>query len=367
MPTSSFAQYPFTHLRMDVHRDSISVGILPPHLETPEVDRIFHDEESVRRLIARLGDPGRLRACYEAGPTGYGLARLLESMKVRCEVVAPSLIPKVPGDKVKTDKRDCRRLARLHRMGELRAIRVPNEAEEGVRDLCRARDDLVEDRRRARQRLSAMLLRHGMVWRQGSTWTFKHLDWLASRHFDEAAVQTTYDRYLAVVGTRDADVAAIEAELDPWFDHELFFERTSRLAAYRGIDRLGALTLVAEVCDWRRFESARRHMAFCGLVPSEYSSGSRTHRGHLTKAGNVHVRTQLIHSAWAYQYGPKLTKEITRRQEGLHPETVARAWRAQLRLTRRFRTLAERKDSRNVVVAAVARELAGFVWAEMTA
>jgi len=288
-------------------------------------------------------------------------------MGVRCDVIAPALIPRAPGDRVKTDTRDCRRLARLHRMGELVAIRVPSEAEEGVRDLCRARGDLIEDRRRARQRLSAFLLRHGVVWRDGSAWTLKHAEWLGSRRFTDPAVQTTYDRYLAVATVRVADVDAVEAELFPWFDAELFAQRCSRLACYRGIDRIGALTLVSEVCDWRRFESARRHMAFVGLVPCEYSSGERTFRGHLTKAGNVHVRRQLIESAWAYQYPARVTKEIARRQEGAHPDTVARAWQAQLRLCRRFRQLAARKESRNVVVAAVARELAGFVWAEMTA
>jgi transposase len=367
----SHSSYRFTHLGMDVHKDSISVGILPPDRESPEVDKIVHDEPMVRRLVGRLvdqiGDPRLLRACYEAGPTGYGLHRLLESMGVRCDVIAPALIPRAPGDRVKTDKRDCRRLARLHRMGELVAIRVPSEAEEGVRDLCRARGDLIEDRRRARQRLSAFLLRHGVVWRDGSAWTIKHLEWLGSRRFTDRAVQATYERYLATATVREADVDAIEADLLPWFDAELFHDRCSRLACYRGIDRIGALTLVSEVCDWRRFESAHRHMAFVGLVPSEYSSGERTFRGHLTKAGNVHVRRQLVESAWAYQYPANVTRQITRRQEGAHPDTVTRAWQAQLRLCRRFRLLAARKDSRNVVAAAVARELAGFVWAEMTA
>lgn len=180
-------------------------------------------------------------------------------------------------------------------------------------------------------------------------------------------MQATYDRYRAVVSVRDADVAAVEADLNPWFDHELFYDRASRLAAYRGIDRLGALTLVAEVCDWRRFASAHHHMSFCGLVPSEHSSGERTWRGALTKAGNGHVRRQLIESAWAYQHRAAVGQGLARRQEGVHPAAVARAWAAQLRLCRRFRALAARKESRNVVVAAIARELAGFVWAEMIA
>jgi transposase len=352
---------------MDVHRDSISVGILAPDREAAEVERIAHDEVSVRRLVSRLGEPARLRACYEAGPTGYGLARLLESIGVRCDVVAPSLIPKLPGDRVKTDAKDCRRLARLHRMRELIPIRVPSPGEEGVRDLCRARQDLLEDRRRARQRLSAMLLRHGRVYRDGSTWTLKHINWLGKQHFAEPAVEATYRQYLATVTTRDADVDAVEAELAGWFDRELFADRVGRLVCYRGIDRIGALVLVAEVCDWRRFESARRFMGFCGLTPAEYSSGNTTRRGSITKAGNVHVRTQLIESAWAYRYPARLTREIARRQHGAHPDTIARAWTAQQRLSRRFRALDARKDSRSVVAAAIARELAGFVWAEMVA
>jgi transposase len=352
---------------MDVHRDSISVAVLPPDADTAEVDKVFNDAESVRRLVGRMGDPRWLRAAYEAGPTGYGLHRQLTSMGVRCDVVAPALIPRAAGDRVKTDKRDARRLARLHRMGELVAIRVPTEAEEGVRDLLRAREDLLIDRRRSRQRLSAMLLRHGQVFRGGDPWTYKHLEWLTTRRFEDRAVQATYDRYRAVASVRDADVTAVDADLDPWFDHELFHDRCSRLAAYRGIDRLGALTLVAEVCDWHRFASAHHHMSFCGLVPSEYSSGNTTWRGPITKTGNVHVRRQLVESAWAYQHRAAVTKAIERRHSGVHPDTIARAWKAQLRLTRRFNALGARKQSRNLVVAAIARELAGFVWAEMTA
>jgi transposase len=352
---------------MDVHRDSISVAVLPPEGDTAAVDKIFADTESVRRLIGRVGEPAQLRAVYEAGPTGYGLCRQLQGLGVACDVVAPALIPRASGDRVKTDKRDAQRLARLHRMGELVSIRVPTAAEEGVRDLLRARAALIEDRRRARQRLSAMLLRHGEVFRDGNTWTHKHAQWLGTRVFDDRASQTAFDHYRAVESARDADVGAIEAELVPWFDHELFADAVSRLACYRGIDRLGALTLVAEVCDWRRFATAGAHASFCGLVPSERSSGERRWRGGLTKAGNVHVRHQLVESAWGYRHRPNVGVGLAARQAGVHPDTIARAWACQLRLCRRFRVLAERKDSRNIVAAAVARELGGFVWAEMTA
>jgi transposase len=356
-----------TYLGLDVHRDTISVGVLGPGREAPQVERIAHDEPSVRRLVARFGDPRRLRACYEAGPTGYELARLLHRMSVGCEVIAPTLIPAAPGDRVKTDSRDCRRLARLHRAGELVAIRIPTVAEEAVRDLCRARVDLVADRTRARHRLSKFLLRHGEVWRGGVTaWTVAHERWLLTRRFDDPALTATYGHYRAVLDARDAQLEAIEADLAAWYGRPPFADAVARLAAYRGVTRLGALTLASEVGDWRRFASAPQFMGFCGLTPSEYSSGNSTWRGHITRTGNAQLRTQLVESAWAYQYRPAATLELRRRQVGLPPETVARAWKAQLRLCGRFRRLHARKNAKQLVVIAVARELAGFLWAEMT-
>ncbi|MGH9005235.1 MAG: IS110 family transposase, partial [Acidimicrobiia bacterium] len=318
------------HLGLDVHKDTISVGILDPDQQVPDVERIAHDEASVRRLVARFPDRAQLRACYEAGPTGFELARLLHSMDVRCQVIAPSLIPKAPGDKIKTDKRDCRRLARLHRAGELVAIRVPTVAEEAVRDLCRARADLLADRTRARHRLSKFLLRHGRIWRAGKAWTLGHERWLLTQHFTEPALQTTYDHYRAVLASRDTQLEAIEADLAVWQDRAPFAEQVARLAAYRGVTRLGALHLAAEVGDWRRFARASQFMGFCGLVPSEYSSGQVTRRGHITKAGNVHLRTQLVESAWAYQHRPSVGARLASRQQGLDPQVVARAWAAQL-------------------------------------
>jgi transposase len=354
------------YLGLDVHRDTISVGILLPDQQIPEVDRIPHDEASVRRLVGRLGEPRRLRACYEAGPTGYDLARLLQRMGVSCQVIAPSLIPTAPGDRVKTDARDCRRLARLHRAGELVAIRIPTPAEEAVRDLCRTRADMVQDRTRARHRLSKFLLRHSRVWRGGSAWTQAYDRGRATPHFDEPALTLTFGHYRAVLEVRDAALDAIESDLAVFYDRGPFADTVHRLAAYRGVTRLGGLTLASEVGDWRRFARASAFMGFCGLVPSEYSSGQRTRRGHITKAGNTHLRAQLVESAWAYQHRPSVGTTIAARQQGLDPEVVTRAWAAQLRLCGRFRRLAARKTAKNVVATAIARELAGFLWAEMT-
>jgi transposase len=241
--------------------------------DRPVVDRIVHDEVPVPRLVARLGNPGRLRACYEAGPTGYGLHRLLTSMGVGCEVVAPALIPRRAGDRVKTGKRDAARLARLLRAGELTPIRVPSPAEEAVRDLCRARADLFDDRRRTRQRLKAFLLRHGRIWRDGSSWARAHWRWLAAQSFGHPALDVTYAQYRAVLAARDAELAAVEAELMPWCAREPLTAAMCQLASYRGVADLSALTLGTEVVDWRRFASAEAFMGFTGLVPSEYSSG----------------------------------------------------------------------------------------------
>ena len=354
------------HLGLDTSKNAILVGILRPDEVSPDTEKVFNDEPSVRRLIDRFADRGQLRVCYEAGPTGFGLYRLLRSMGVACDVVAPSLVPRSPGDRVKTDRRDCRRLARLHRAGELTTIRVPTEAEEAVRDLCRARADVVADRTRIRHRLSKFLLRHDRIWRGGQAWTVNHEQWLLGQRFDQAALRTTYTHYRAMLTARDAELAAVEADLAYWYTHGPFTDAVARLAAYRGVAQLGALSIAAEVGDWRRFATARAFMGFTGLVPSEYSSGESVHRGHLTKAGNAHLRTQLIESAWAYQHRPTIGVRLRARQHGAPPATIARSWAAQQRLCARFRRLDARKTSRTVVTAAVARELAGFLWAEMT-
>ncbi len=299
---SSIAHREFVHLGMDVSKNSIAVAVLSPDRDTAEVDKIFHDADSVRRLVKRIGRPKGIWACYEAGPTGCDLQRQLTSMGVRCDVVAPSLIPKGSGDRVKTDRRDARRLAGLHRAGELTPIAVPTPAQEGVRDLCRTRGDMVQDLTRARNRLSGFLLRHSVVWRGGSPWTERHRRWLATLSFEDTALAATYAHYLATVKLRDTTLEAVEADLLPWCERDPFGEQVSRLAAYRGVTRIGALCLAAEVFDWRRFPKARPFMSFTGLVPGENSTGLTQRRGSITRAGNAHLRGQLCEAAWAYQH-----------------------------------------------------------------
>ena len=292
-----------TFLGLDVHRDTISVAVLGPRHEAPTVDRIANDEPSIRRLVARFGDPRRLRACYEAGPTGYELARLLQRLEVRCQVIAPALIPKAPGDKIKTDSRDCRRLARLHRAGELVAIRVPTLAEEAVRDLCRARADMLADRSRARLRLGGFLLRHGRIWRGGSTtWTVAHERWLLAQRFDDPALSTTDAHYRATLQARDAALDAIEADLATWDDQPPFADAVARLAAYRGVTRLGALTLASEVGDWRRLPPPPSSWA-----SAAWSQASIPAAPAPTGAASPSVATAICAPSWSSRPGPTST------------------------------------------------------------
>jgi transposase len=232
---------------MDTSKNTIVVGILMPGDEVPVIDRIWNEEGSVRHLAGRLGDPAALRACYEAGPCGFELHRLLASMGVACDVVAPSLIPRRAGDRVKTDRRDASRLARLHRAGELTPVRVPSAAEEAVRDLVRVRAALLADRKRAQQRLTAMLLRHGRVWRSGSSWTQAHEQQLAGQRSGEPALAAALAHYRAGLDTRRAELDAIEAELAPWAGREPLAGTVARLGCYRGIAELHSLALAAEV------------------------------------------------------------------------------------------------------------------------
>lgn len=357
----------FVHLGMDVSRDSIAVAVLPPDRDVAELTKISSDAESVRRLIKRVGRPSGLWACYEAGPTGYDLYRLLRDLGVRCDVIAPSLVPKGRGDRVKTDKRDARHLAGLHRAGELHVVAVPNPAQEAIRDLCRTRGDMVEDLTRARNRLGKFLLRHSLVYRGGSTWTIRHERWLRQIHFDDAALASTFEHYYATVQLRQTALDAVEADLRAYFVAEPFADAVLRLGAYRGVTHMGALCLAAEVFDWRRFPRARPFMSFTGLTASENSSGLSGHRGSITRAGNSNIRAQLCEAAWSYQHPARIGPVLAARQQGVPLPTIARSWKAQNRLCRRFRSLAAHKNVKSVVATAVARELAGFLWAEMTA
>ena len=306
------------HVAFDTSKDVLVAGILHPGSDSPAIERVFNDEASIRRFVRGFPEPRKVRSCYEAGPGGYELHRLLTSLRWSCEVIAPSLIPTAPGDRVKTDLRDARRLVRQLRAGELVAIRVPSRAEEAVRDLCRARGDATEDLTRAKNRIGHFLIRHGRIWRGGSTWTLKHRQWLGAQRFDEPAAEATFKAYKATVGCREAELDAIEADLACYVEAEPYAASIRRLSAYRGVERIGALVLQAEVCDWRRFADKEDAGAFCGLVPSEYSSGASVRRG-----GSPTPATSICAaSSWS---PPGRTASA--RASGRASSTARRVWR----------------------------------------
>jgi transposase len=351
------------HVGLDVHKNTIAVCWLRDGTGTEETREIPNEPRAIRTLFRRLADQGELRVCYEAGPCGYPVRRQLEAMGIACEVIAPSLIPRRPGERVKTDRRDARKLARLYRAGELTPIRVPTEAEEAVRDLLRCREDLGEDITRQRHRLSKFLLRHGRLWGEGRAWTQRHWVWLRAQRFDAPAAQRTFDEYLAQLDFSADRLRALDGELETLAQQAPWQALVARLRCLRGISTLSALTLLAEIQDFRRFRSARELMSFVGLVPSLHASGGTERRGPITKTGNAHVRRILGEAAWHYRHRPALAGRV-RAAAARQPDAVrADALKAQHRLHHRYWRLVNRGKPPQVAVIAVARELCGFVWA----
>lgn len=351
-----------THVGLDVHKESTAVALLRVGEIEPDHRVIGSTPQALSKLVSKIGTDGVV-FCYEAGPCGFGPYRILTKLGARCEVIAPSLIPRRAGDRVKTDRLDARNLARLHRAGELTPIRVPSELEEAVRDLVRVREDMKLDRRLAIQRTKAFLLRRGI--RAAKGWHTGHGEWARGIRFDEPAAQEAFDALLAAVQTREVQLRSLDAKIDEWSLREPLADSVARLRTMRGIDTLTAATIASEVCDFRAFPSAPAFMAFTGLVPSEHSSGEKTRRGSITKAGNQHVRRVLVEAAWSYRYRPAIGYELRRRQQDQPQNVIAHSWVAQHRLHDKFNRVAARHD-RRVAVVAVARELAGFVWGLMT-
>ena len=331
--------------------------------EVRDYGRIANTPAALRRLAHQLGQDGlTLRFCYEAGPCGYGIQRQLSALGHECVVVAPSLIPKRAGDRVKTDRRDAASLARLHRAGELTAVWVPDPGHEAMRDLVRARLDAVRALRRARQQLSGFLLRQGCHYGRPA-WTKLHRRWLAGLKFDHAVHHIVLEDYIAAVeageARRDRLTAQIEAMLPDW----TLAPVVAALQTMRGMALVNAATLIAELGDLSRFANPRQLMAYLGLVPSEYSSGASIKRGSLTKAGNSAARRLLIEAAWCYRFPARISRELRLRQEEQPRPIREIAWKAQLRLCARYRKLARNGKPAKVITAAIARELAGFIWA----
>jgi transposase len=359
-------KHPTRWVGLDVHAETIAVAVAERDGAMRSLGTIPNRMESLRKLVKKLGAPKDLRACYEAGPTGYVVYWQLTQLGVECEVVAPTLVPTKPGDRVKTDRRDAEKLARSFRSGDLTPVWVPDEAHEALRDLVRAREAAKKDQLRARHRLSKFLLRRGVrPPDKMSPWTEKHLNWVKGLKFGHAAHEATHLDYVGELEHARERILRLEKAIDDAVEQvpEKMRSVIEALQAMRGIAKVTAVTLVTEVGELSRFTHPSQLMGYSGLVPSEHSSGGSKRQGSITKTGNAHLRRVVVEAAWAYRHGPGLYAKLRRRQEGLDEETKAIAMKAQHRLCGRYRKLVARGKSHQLAMTAVARELLGFIWA----
>lgn len=353
-------------LGLDVHAETIAVAVAEPDGEVRSLGTIANRAESIRKLVNKLGSVEQLRACYEAGPTGYVLYWQLTQLGVECAVIAPTLVPVKAGDRVKTDRRDAERLARSHRSGDLTAVWVPDEGSEALRDLVRAREAAKADQLRARHRLSKFLLRTG---RRPETkiklWTGVHMTWVRQLRFEHPAQESTRLDYLHEVEHMAERVKRLEQAITDAIKLATpeMQEVIRGLQALRGIAEISAVTIVSELGTLSRFENARQLMGYSGAVPSENSSGKRVQRGSITKTGNAHLRRIAVEAAWSYRLRPGIGPRLRKRQENVPEEIKEIAWKAQIRLTKRYARLAAAGKDQRKIVTAVGRELLGFIWA----
>lgn len=353
---------------LDVHAETIAIAVAESGRtgEVRSVGIIPNRADSVKKMVKKLSSDRELRVCYEAGPTGYILYWQLMELGVKCEVVAPTLIPVKTSDRVKTDRRDAKKLARSYRAGDLTPVWVPDAAHEALRDLVRARLAAKRDQLRARHRLSKFLLRHGKRPEKNiGAWTLAYLNWIKTKvHFDQPAQEATLADYLHEVEHARDRIERLEQYIDDAIDTipEKMRAVVEGLQALRGIAKISAVTIVAELGEVSRFNKPRQLMGYSGAVPSEYSSGERTRRGRITKTGNAHLRRIVVEAAWAYRHRPRVGIALAARQKNVSQEVKDISWKAQHRLNRRYYRLMARGKLKQKVVTAVARELLGFIW-----
>jgi len=352
-----------TVVGLDVHKKTIVAAVLPLGSDNvTETVSIENFPEAVEKLVNRVAARGPVEFVYEAGPCGYETHRQIAAMGHRCVVIAPALTPVRPGDRVKTDRRDAGKLARFHRAGELTEVIVPTRAREADRDLPRAREDALEDRLRARHRLSKFLLRQGRVHQETKSWGVTHRAWLKTQRFEWITLQQTFEANMRAVEEVEARLAILDQQMQDLAQREPYRAPVRYLRCLKGIDTICALTLLVETQDFARFKLAREFMSFTGLVSSEHSSGEKVRRGHITKAGNTHIRRILVESAWCNRHRDVISKQLGERRKGCPNEVLSIAKKAQTRLHRKFWRMTNRNKLHQVTVVAVARELAGFVW-----
>lgn len=347
----------------DVHKDSITVAYALDAGEVELLGKTGTTQADIDRLCKRLQSKApRIRFVYEAGPCGYGLYRQLASKGFDCMVCAPSLIPKKPGERVKTDRRDAIKLVRSLRAGDLSAVYVPSVDDEAFRDLARAWVSARDDLKRARQRLKAFLLSHGVRYTGRADWGAAHCRWLGAHAFDSEWQQLAFEEYRRTIEDRLAQCARLETALREAVPGWRFYPAVLGVQTMRGVQFTTAVGMLAELGDLSRFTHPRQLMAWLGVTPSEYSSGEKRRQGSITKNGNSYARKLLVEAAWSYRHPARVSPDIQRRHEGIPKPIVDRAWDAQLRLCRRYRRLIARGKQKNIAVVAVARELAGFIW-----
>ena len=354
-----------TFVGLDVHKDSIQVAMLAAGRAEPVEWSMRNDAKAAGRLVRKLRKQGtgEIVCCYEAGPCGYGFQREMSVLAMKCIVVAPSLIPIKPGQRIKTDRRDARKLAGYLRAGELTEVAPPTPEQEALRDLCRARTDAKQDLMRCRHRLSKMLLRRNLRYQVGKkNWTQAHRQWLRNLTFEYPSAQAVFDDYLRAVEQIEERIKGLDEKLEAASQCEPYREAVGRLRCFRGIDTVTAVTIVAELHGFERFESPRKLMAYLGLVPSEHSSGTKRQQGAITKAGNTHVRRMLAEAAWHYRHKPNEGVKLRMRRKGQPGWVISVADKAQARLHRRYWRMLARGKAPNVATIAVARELVGFIW-----
>jgi len=355
-----------TIIAFDQHAATTVAAVLLSGQRTPALHTLTSDIPIILRFVERLRRAGEVQCCYEAGPCGFELQRAFTTHHIPCEVIAPALIPRRPGDRVKTDRRDAGQLAVLYRAGALTAIHIPTEQEEAARDLLRCREDIRADLLRARHRLSHFLLRHGRRFTLTKrAWTKRHAAWLQAQRWPLPALEQTHRAYVRAVDEAMDRLHAVDTELRDLLTLAPLRARVERLRCFRGIDALTALTIAAELGDPRRFPNAPSLMAFTGLIPSEHSSGAKQARGPITNTGHAHLRRVLVEAARQYRHHAFLGPSLQQRQRGAPAAAIDSAWRAQRRLHRRYRCLAARGKPKQHIVTAVARELTGFLWAAL--